>query len=248
MMNPSLGATSLFQASLAIKWGENRRPYGAGEFFKGLSAQAIDEFESLAVYFCCPAATVLIKGDQDPFSVMFVLDGAVGLRMASYAGKRFILGIAGPGEILGLTSAISGIPAGIEAEARCLCSIALLKREDFLDFLLRYPIASRNVMRELSQQHAQACERLRIVGLTSSAPAKLAQLLLEWCTRGRQTRTGTQIRFLLTHEEVGECIGSSRETVTRALNDFRHRNLVELNGSILTVPSRSALEIYAGIG
>jgi CRP/FNR family cyclic AMP-dependent transcriptional regulator len=247
MMNHSLHASSLIRTSSVIQWEDAPRPHGPGEFFKGLSAKAIDEFESLATRFCCPPTTVLIKEDQDPFSVMFVFDGQVNLRMASGSGKRFILGIAGPGEILGLTSAISGIPSSIEAEARRVCSIASLDRQDFLDFLLRHPTACQNAMREMSLQHIRTYERLRIIGLTSSAHGRLAQLLLEWCANGRHTADGTEFRFLLTHEEIGECIGASRETVTRALADFKHRSLVKLNGSMLTVPSRIALEICAGI-
>jgi CRP/FNR family transcriptional regulator len=231
-----------------IQWEGARRPRRPGEFFSGLSGDAIDDFESLAVHFCCPSTTVLIKEDQDPLSVLFVFDGEVNLRISSYAGKRLILGIAGPGEILGLASVISGVSSRMEAEARRLCSLAVLKRQDFLDFLKRHPVACQNVTRELSRQHSRTCERLRIVGLTSSAPARLAQLLLEWCTGGRETGAGTEIRFLLSHGEIGECIGASRETVTRTLTDFKHRNLVEVNGSILTIPNQSALAVYAGIG
>jgi len=244
-MNNALRTSSIVRTASVIKWEDAPRSRRAGEFFKGLSVEAIDEFESLAAHFCCPAATVLLQEDRDPLSVMFVFDGEVNLRMSSYSGKRFILGIAGPGEILGLTSAISGITSRIEAETRRLSSIASLERQVFLDFLMRHPTACRNVTRELSHQHTRTCERLRIFGLTSSAHGRLAQLLLEWCSGGRQTRGGTRIRFALSHAEIGECIGTSRETVTRALTDFRQRNLVELNGSILTVPSRSALEAYA---
>lgn len=238
---------SLFRTTSVIQWRDAPRTRRAGEFFKGLSAHAIDEFDALAAHFCCPPGTLLIREEQDPLCVMIVCEGEVNLRMASYSGRRFILGIARPGEILGLTSAISGVPCGVGADARRLCSIALLERRQFFDFLRRYPAACQNVMRELSQQHIRTCERLRIVGLTSSVAAKLAQLLLEWCANGRQTLRGTQIRFLLTHEEIGECIGASRETVTRTLADFRHRSLVQLNGSMLTIPSRIALEICAGV-
>jgi CRP/FNR family transcriptional regulator len=51
---------------------------------------------------------------------------------------------------------------------------------------------------------------------------------------------------VLTHEEIGECIGASRETVTRYLTDFRKHGLMEMRGTILIIPSRSALAIYAG--
>jgi CRP/FNR family transcriptional regulator len=49
----------------------------------------------------------------------------------------------------------------------------------------------------------------------------------------------------LTHEQIGEFIGASRETVTRTLSTFKSRHLVAQNGSTLTIPSRMALESYA---
>ena len=50
----------------------------------------------------------------------------------------------------------------------------------------------------------------------------------------------------LTHEEIGEFIGSSRETVTRTFSDFKSRHLIALKGLTVTIPSREALENVAG--
>ena len=72
--------------------------------------------------------------------------------------------------------------------------IRSLQRQDFLDFLLRYPMASQNVMRELSQDHNRTARQLRTLGLLLTAPAKLAGLLLEWCEEGEQTRRGVRIQ------------------------------------------------------
>jgi CRP-like cAMP-binding protein len=49
----------------------------------------------------------------------------------------------------------------------------------------------------------------------------------------------------MTHEQIGEFIGTSRETVTRTLGAFRHRRLVDFNGSMLTIPNMRALESCA---
>ena len=122
-----------------------------------------------------------------------------------------------------------------------------MRRQDFLDFLLRYPIACQNVLRELSLHYTQACVRLRTLGLTSTVHARLACLLLEWCKTGQKTEGGAQIRFAFTHEEIGECIGASRESVTRTLKDFKNQYLVTQRGSTLIVPSLGALANYAGI-
>ena len=81
------------------------------------------------------------------------------------------------------------------------------------------------------------CDQLRTVGLSSSAPEKLARLLLDMSENGQPTEHGTRFRFLLTHEQIGEFIGASRETVTRTLGTFKHRRLVDFNGSMLTIPN-----------
>jgi CRP/FNR family transcriptional regulator len=52
---------------------------------------------------------------------------------------------------------------------------------------------------------------------------------------------------VLTHGEIGECIGTSRETVTRNLMDFKNHGLAELRGTLLNIPSRIALANYAAI-
>jgi CRP/FNR family transcriptional regulator len=77
--------------------------------------------------------------------------------------------------------------------------------------------------------------------LSSSAPEKLARLLLDLSEGGQPTEHGTRFRFMLTHEQIGEFIGASRETVTRTLGTFKLRRLVALDGAVVTIPNRSAL-------
>ena len=101
------------------------------------------------------------------------------LSINSIKGKRLIVGIAVPGEILGVTSAISGCPYEITAEALYPCTLASMPRQSFLDFLLRYPAAFQNVARELCLDSTRIREQLRTVGLALSAPAKLARLLMD---------------------------------------------------------------------
>jgi CRP/FNR family cyclic AMP-dependent transcriptional regulator len=231
-----------------MEWDDVRVSCGTGAFFKGLSIRAKGDFELLARRFHCPGASVLIWEEQKPSGILILLDGKVKISMNSFDGKRFLLGVAGVGDILGLNSAVSGDPSEIRAESMYPCTIASLQRQDFLNFLWRYPIAFRNVATELSSHYTSACERLRMFGLTSSVKSRLAGLLLEWCKGARQTSCGTQIWCVLTHQEIGECIGASRETVTRILSDLKNRGLMELRGTILIIPSRSALTSYAGLG
>jgi CRP/FNR family cyclic AMP-dependent transcriptional regulator len=222
-------------------------PCGTKGFFRDFPAAARSDFELLATYFHCPGSTVLISESQLPSSILFLLEGKVNISMNSSGGRRFVLGAVSPGDTLGLNSAVSGDASEIRAEAVFPCRIASLQRRDFLDFLSRHPIASQNVARELSQDYSRACVRLRILGLTSTTTGRLALLLLEWCRGGQETEIGIQIRCALTHQEIGEYIAASRETVTRTLADFKSHDLVRLRGTTLVVTSRQALAVYAGI-
>jgi len=231
----------------ALIRGDLRGPSGALGFFKDLSDEAQCDFASLATHFRCPGSTVLISEAEKPSRILFVLEGGVNISMNSSDGRRLLLGIAGAGDTLGLTSALSGSRSEIRAQATYPSRFASLHRTDFLGFLSRHPSAGQNVARELCADLARIRGRLRIFGLTSSATARVAQLLLEWCGAGHPTSDGIQIKCALTHQEIGECIGASRETVTRALADFKARDLVRLHGANLVVTNPGALATYAGI-
>jgi CRP/FNR family transcriptional regulator len=87
---------------------------------------------------------------------------------------------------------------------------------------------------------------LRTVGLSASAPERLARLLLEWSGDPKGPNQGEQIKLPLTHEEISEFIGTTRETVTRTLGEFKNRHLVSLQGSTLSIFNRPALEAIGG--
>jgi CRP/FNR family transcriptional regulator len=228
------------------EWNDVGAEWRAGEFYKDLSPRAMCEFESLGVPYCCEGTTVLFAEGQEPCSILFLLEGRVKLTLNSIDGKRLTLGIAMPGEILGLAAVVTGCPYEITAVAQCPCRIRALPRKSFLDLLSRYPVACQNSARLLSIEYKRGCEQLRILGLTLTASMKLAKLLLQWCAEGQRAGLGVRVHCSQTHEEIGEYIGLARETVTRNLTDFKNLDLVEQRGSTFFVPNLRALEIYAG--
>ena len=196
---------------------------------------------------CYAANVVLFSEREEAQGVYVVLDGEVRLSMNSTDGKRLSLRIAKKGDILGLSSTLSGNPYEVTAETLYPARIAPITRRDFLNFLARHPEVYQAVTEELSRHVSMAFEQLRTVALSSSAPEKLARLLLEWSDSGQTTmECGSKVRFSMTHEEIGQFIGASRETVTRTLSTFKTRRLVAFQGSMLTIPSRTALASYAG--
>ena len=222
-------------------------PNQAGsEFFSKLSPEAVHDLMSIEHPTAYPASMMLFSEKDPAQGVFVVLEGEVKLSINSSDGRRLILRIAKKGEILGLDSALSGQPSEMTAETLYPCKIARIARRDFLGFMARHPEAYKIVTEELGRQIGMACAQLRTVALSTSAPEKLARLLLDFSQSGHTTELGTRFRFSLTHEEIGEFIGTSRETVTRTLSVFKTRRLVDFKGSTLTIPSKTALASYAG--
>ena len=217
------------------------------DFIERLSPDERIELESLRTFSDYSPGTTLFVEQQAADKVLFLLTGQVKLSLNSTTGRRVILGIARPGETLGLASAFSGTSHDVTAETVAPSTIASVASADLLGFLSRHPSAYLYVARELGQECARACGQVRRLGLTVTASARLVQFLLDKCAVAQQTRRGTRLFCALTHTEIGECIGVSRETVTRLLSDFRCRELLESRGSTLIVSDRRALEAYAGI-
>jgi CRP/FNR family transcriptional regulator len=217
-----------------------------GEFFSKLSAEAVRDLVSLEHPTSYPSNMIVFSEKDSLPGVYVVLEGEVKLSINSSDGRRLIMRIAKKGEILGLDSALSGQASEMTAETLYPCRIARISRRDFLAFMGRHPEAYRIVTEELGRQIGMACAQLRSVALSASAPEKLARLLLDFGQNGQSTEVGTRFRFSLTHEEIGEFIGTSRETVTRTLSAFKTRRLVDFKGSTLTIPNKTALASYAG--
>ena len=219
----------------------------AGAFFKKLSPAALRDLESMEFPTLYQPGVLLFSEKASPAGIFIVVSGEVKLSINSSEGKRLILSIAKAGEVLGLSSVLSGLPSEMTAEVLYPTRIAVIERDQFLGFMARHPEVYQVVTQELSLQYKVACEQLRTVALAGSAPEKLARLLLDWSEDGQKIDGGMRFRFSLTHEEIGEFIGASRETVTRTLSTFKSRRLVAFHGSILEIPSKVALQNIAGL-
>jgi CRP/FNR family transcriptional regulator, cyclic AMP receptor protein len=221
------------------------RSLRAGGFLQKLSAAALEDLASIRPATHYEPGDLLFAEKQESGGIFLVREGLVRLSMNSSGGKRLSLRVARAGEVLGLTSALYGSRCETTAETLSQAKITHLSAAEFNEFLRRNPEVYRLVTEEISAQYTMACDQLRTVGLSSTAPEKLARLLLEMSENGQSTPQGTRFRFMLTHEQIGEFIGASRETVTRTLGTFKTRRLVDFNGSMLTIPNMRALESCA---
>lgn len=216
------------------------------EFFCDLPPASLQDLEKIKYASAFPHGAVLFVEGQSARGVYIICSGRVKLSTTSRDGKTLILRIAEAGEVLGLHATVSGEPYEVTAETLQPCQLDFIKRDDFLHFLQNHADACLNAAKHLSQNCQAAYEMIRSLGLSHSVSEKLARLLLEWAPNGEITKDGIRIKVSLTHEEMAQLIGTSRETVTRILSEFRGKNLAQLRGSTLLIQNKAGLEKLIG--
>ena len=174
---------------------------------------------------------------------MFVLcTGHVKLSTSSADGKTLIVRISEPGDLLGLPATISGRPYEVTAEVIEPTQANFIGRTDFLNFLRAHGEAALRAAQELSETYQAAFAEMRTIGLSHSAREKLARFVLDWCTQHPVSNGTVKFNLTLTHEEIAQMIGASRETVTRLFADFKKEGLLQIKGSSMTLKNKRGLE------
>src|SRR5271165_375650 len=221
----------------------------AGHCFCDLQPAALQTFESIKYATAYPKGVVLFVEGQTPRGIFVLCQGRVKLSISSTEGKTLILKIAERGEVLGLSATVSGKSYELTAETLAPCQVNFVKREDFLHFLKDHSDACFKVAEQLSEKYNVACHEVRSLGLSHSAGEKLAKLLLEWTSKnGEATKQEPRVKLALTHEEIAQMIGTSRETVTRLFADLKKRQILQAKGSTLVIRNKAALRSLATTG
>jgi CRP/FNR family transcriptional regulator, cyclic AMP receptor protein len=229
------------------------------DFFCQLSASVLKSFESLTISNAYPKGATLFMEGQPVGGIYMLCQGRVKLSTCSRDGKVIILRIAAAGEVLGLSETVTGSVYEATAEVIEPCQVNFVRKEDFLRFLKQDTEACFSAIKHLSQKYHTAYVQVRSFGLSTSVADKLAKLFLEWCRTNGNGRDGenghengrgravVRLKITYTHEEIAEMIGTTRETVTRLLKDFRERNLISVKGADLIILDEERLEATIGV-
>ncbi len=220
-------------------------PYREDRVFCNLApatVQRLSEITSLSAY--PKGATLFVEG-QTPRGVYIICAGRVKLSTSSVNGRALIVRFSEPGEILGLPGTVTGKPYELTAEVIVPTQLKFVPRQDFLNFIRDHGEVALRVAQLLGETYHAAIAEMRTIGLTHSAREKLARFILDWTAKHSLEKGTIKSKLTLTHEEIAEVIGTTRETVTRAFADFKKNNLVTVKGSALTIKNKAGLERIA---
>jgi CRP/FNR family transcriptional regulator len=179
---------------------------------------------------------VLFHENTPGTQVLLIHSGRVKLSCTSRDDRTLLLKIAMPGDILGLSAIVSR--SSYEVTARTIAP-TILRRvlgEHFRSFLATRVEASLLAAQTLSDAYRAAFTDVRRLALSGSSAARLAGVLLEWATAESIGKPEMRLTMALSHGDLGNLVGCSRETVTRTLGEFRRRKLIAIHGASILIP------------
>ena len=210
--------------------------------FCNMASPAVDALDALKYTAAYPKGALLFVEGEQPRGVFVLCRGRAKLTTSSSEGRSMIVRIVNAGEVLGASAAILGKPYEVSAEILEPSQVSFLRREDFLQLLSTYSEACLHAAQQLSESYQSAQREIRSLGLAHNTSEKLAKLIMEWSASGEETAQGLRTQVLLTHEEIGQMIGTTRETVTRLLSEFKRKKLISVKGSSLYLLAREQMD------
>ncbi len=203
---------------------------------------ALRHFDEIGKDLAFPRRTIVFEQSQCSSQVFVVRLGRVKLFSTSKKGRRMIIRVAGPGDILGLNAALNDLPYEVSAQTLEPTQLMGVRRGDLLWLIETYPEVGRKTAHVLANQYRELFLDARRLALSGSASGRLARLLLDWSAAAADGALPLRVSMVFTHEELGDMTGTSRETVTRLLNQFERNCIVARQGASLVIldPSRLA--------
>lgn len=185
--------------------------------------------------------------EGDPGTHLYIiLAGWAKVVSVTSEGYEMVLALRGPGDVIGeLSGELDGLRT---ATVRAIVRVRALSisAERFAAFLDANPGATHSYRRMLTQRRRELDINLR-GRMESSGAQRLARLLLDLAQRcGESTEHGITLAVPLSQTDIASWVGVSRATVTRALHQWRERNLISTRHGQVTIMDPVGLRRISG--
>ena len=227
----SLNGDRMFRASLVDD----------GNLLSGLSRASSVELAKASTRLSYRVGDLVYTEGEMATGAYIIRQGKVKLVANSSDGKALILRIAGAGEIISLSAGLSQRTNDTSALVVEPTTVSYIKAANLYRLMEELSDLALRLAQELSTEYSLLCQELSSLGLQRSAMSRLAKLLVGFTGTVAVQRGRVQASCPLTHEEMAQMIGTSRETVTRLLHDLRDEGIATLKHDVLTITKLDSL-------
>jgi CRP/FNR family cyclic AMP-dependent transcriptional regulator len=202
--------------------------------FADLDAAAVAALERLADVRDFAAGAVVVSQEERGDALYVLVSGKVKVVLYGDSGREIILSIfKTPGDFFGEMSLLDNEPRSATVIADAPSRLLVLSRRDFETHLESHPRTALRVLQEVSRRLRRAdavIGNLALLDVYGRLAGKLREMAR---TDGEESEDGVVVRQRPTQAEIAAMIGTSRETVSRALSEFGRRGWLVMTGKRL---------------
>ncbi len=209
------------------------------DIFQDLSEEEIEEIDRATTVSTGRRGKIFYMPEDTSEVLFFLREGRVQLYRISPDGKKLVIATVGPGAIFGEMALIGQGMHNTFAEAMEECVLLVMSREDVERLLVTKPQVALRLFEALGTRLKETEARLEGIAFRG-IPARLASILLRLAAeQGSDTIVG------MTHQDLGEQVGTYRETTTQTLNSFKAEGLIDIGRKRITILDREGLQRIA---
>jgi CRP/FNR family transcriptional regulator, cyclic AMP receptor protein len=215
-------------------------------WFCDLPTHVLTDYDAMGIHQMLPAGARLFSEGQEPRAVSILCSGRVKLTKSSKDGKTFLVRVAKSGDVMGLSAVLAGTPYEVTAEAMEPIQMKVFRRDEFLHFLQHHVEGNQHAAESLNNEYRAALLDACRLALSNSIAGRVAHLLLQLASEaGTLEDEPPEIHLPLSHEDLAAMLGTSRESVTRVLNDLKRKGILAISGTRARILRKNALEALA---
>jgi CRP-like cAMP-binding protein len=184
-------------------------------------------------------ATIFRKGDLGT-NMFAVCEGVVKINVPSADGKDAVFTLFGKGDIFGEIGLLDGAPRTATATAIRDCELLAIERRDFMPLLRSQPELAQRIIEVLCSRLRRTSQQVEDIVLLD-VPARLAKILVNLAQPGGRAASRS---IGITQRELGQLIGTSRESTNKQLREWHRRKWIRLErGKVVVVEPEALLAL-----
>jgi len=198
--------------------------------FSSLNDQELDALSKVAVKKTFPKNTILFSEGDRSDSLYVICSGKIKVTINDKEGNEVILAIIGPGEYFGEMALLDSGPRSACAITKEPTQLLIFSKNDFMDIFSSNPIAF-NLLKGLIKRLREANKKIESLALLD-VYGRVARLLIQLAKPQNQKMV---IEDKLTHQEIANMVGSSREMVSIILKELSNGGYITVDKKLITI-------------
>lgn len=208
---------------------------------EGLSGEELAQVASISRERRYRKGTILFNEGDPGETLFFVKDGKVRVTRLAAGGQEQVVRVWGPGSAIALVVLADKAPYPATAQVVEDAVLYALRVDDLVALMPDSRALAANAFRLIGQRLRAARDTAHDLAVHTTH-GRLASLLLKTADEHGSSR----FNLGLTHQDIAGMIGTSRETVTRVLADFRRTGCIKVEGEEIVIANEKKLREWMG--